>query len=248
MSNRLSQSLAEVWKKDARLKSLELFDASQISLFYKYVDDVFAAVHRDFFFFFLRVLCGTISASTSMAITVTEVDVTFEVDFLNCTFKRNADGTVSSRWFKKRCCSFQTLNYHSNHRWSVKDNNVKEMIRFSFDVTTSEFIRATRSLLIKVLCNSSYPSNYIQRAMYEYENELPPIPSSIERPCYVSCPAYRPTVDAINCVISKRNIPVRISASPYSNNKKILLSKVKDSRPNGYKKRFSAMIVNFHAA
>lgn len=230
MGNRLAQSLTEIRTNHALLESLKVFDATQVSLFYKYVDDVLSAAHRDI----VESLCAAISTATGMSITTTKENNDSEIDFLNCTFKRNADGSVSSKWFKKKCCSFQTLNYHSYHRWSMKDSNTKEMIQFALNVTSPEFREHTKSMLIKILYNSSYPSDYIQKMMYKYEGLISPILIRAEKPriTYVSCPSYRPTVKVINDVISQRKIPVKINPSPFSNNRQLLLSRVKDVHPD----------------
>lgn len=95
---------------------------------------------------------------TNMVITVTNENDKCEIDFLDCTFTRNNDGTVSSKWFKKDCCSLQTLNYHSSHNWSVKNNNAKQMAKFAFSISSPVSIQFTKSLLSKahlLLCLSS---------------------------------------------------------------------------------------------
>lgn len=230
MGNRLAHAMAEIPTNQALLRCLVAFDASIISFIYKHVDDIFSSIHRDY----VTLVCDAISTTAKMTITVTNENEDWEVDYLDCTFRRNLDGTISSKWFKKSCSSLQTLNYHSYHFWSVKDSNARQMVKKALDMTTPDLLLPTESMLIEILRNSSYPSNYIEKLLGNYVKR--PAPANSDQYRYISCPLYKPIIKGINSVISQRNLPVRIGPTPFWNNKRVILSRLKDACPYGSQK------------
>lgn len=112
------------------------------------------------------------------------------------------------------------------------------MVKTALDMTTPDLIRCTKSMIITILNNSSYPSNYIQKLLQEYENcERLPVPKASKGKFrHVSCPLYKPFIIEINSVIFQLNLPVRIGPTPFSNNGRILFSRLKDNCPYGSKK------------
>lgn len=69
MGNRLSQAMAEVRTNHALLRSIITVDASIISFIYKYVDDIFSSIHRDY----VLLVRDAISTATKMVITVSTI-------------------------------------------------------------------------------------------------------------------------------------------------------------------------------
>lgn len=113
MGNRLAQILAEIRTNHALLGALERFDPSVVSFLYKYVDDVFSFAQSDA----EGLLTSAIETAVGMKVTVTSENGNNEVEFLDCIFRRNDDGSVSTRWFKKDCSCLAVLNFHSFHPW-----------------------------------------------------------------------------------------------------------------------------------
>lgn len=162
-----NQVLAEIRTNYALINSLKGFGA----FLYKYVDDIFTSIHVDH----IATVKERISDAANMELTVTNENENenFDIEFLDCVFQRNQDSSISSRWLKKdyELCfvskrkkdynSLAILNYHSYHPMNMKVNVVRQMIRHAFAITSSEFMKETKELLITILHNSSYASRFI---------------------------------------------------------------------------------------
>lgn len=239
MGNRLAQVLAEIRTNHALLLVVKRFDASVISLLYKYVDDVFISIHADV----QQFVMDAISLAVGMKITVTHEDENKEVEFLDCVFRRNDDGSISTRWFKKECSSRMVLNYHSLHPWMMKRNVVDQMIKRALALTSSKFVPAVTAMLVDVLRRSSYPVPFVNSAIRLIKNNMHGTPSvaacampSVQTSTYVSCPYVQPSFDAIKSTIANVGIPVKLAPTPVSRNKNVIFSRLKDSVPQHAKK------------
>lgn len=158
MGNRLAQVLAKIRTNYALLKSFQKYDAETISFIYKYVDDIILASKADQ----TTDIMSQISNDVGMELTLTTENDASEVDFLDCTLKRNEDDTLSTKWLKKKFSSFATLNFHSFHPWTMKKNVINEMIKKVFFITSPEFETNTKEMLSRILANSSYPESFIR--------------------------------------------------------------------------------------
>lgn len=225
MGNRLAQILAEIRTNYALNKSLKEYDAEIISFFYKYVDDIFTSIKEDC----INIIKEKISKFVGMELTITEENKDFEVEFLDCVFRRNNNFSVSSRWMKKKYSSKSILNFHSNHQISTKKNVIIEMINHAFAVTSPVFHDETKALLTDVLRRSSYPEAIIKSYVKPFDNAVHPrILKS--PPCFVSCPYSNPSFNNIKSVIHRNRLCVKIAPKPTSNNRRMLFSKIKDTR------------------
>lgn len=228
MGNRLSQSLAEIRSNYALLKSLSGYDASMISFLYKYVDDIFSAIHCDL----LQEISDTIAADVGMNLSIELENGKKEVNFLDATFTRNLDNSVSVRWFKKDCAAFQIMNYHSYHPRHMKLNVASNLIRSALARTSTVYMQVTEELLRKVLHNSSYPLPFVDELIgLQHSLEEPRLLFEPKgTPVYISCPFYNPMTSRIKAVISERNLPVKIASSPFTKNRRTIFSRIKDQR------------------
>lgn len=229
MGNKLAPILAEIRTNYALLKAMENFGAETISFLYKYVDDVFTSIHKND----ITAVKDRISAYTNMELTISNEDTNQDVDFLDCTFHRNEDSSISSRWLKKNYSSLSILNYHSYHPMSIKRNIVREMIKNAYAVTSNEFIEDTKELLKKILVNSSYPNSFITKQL-QINMHVPNGHRNIEvkKQCFkfVSCPYVGPLIESIKSIVHANDIHMKLAPRPSSNNKRILFSRIKDRR------------------
>lgn len=226
MGNKLAQVLAEIKTNFAFYEALKHFDADVISFMYKYVDNVFASIHRNSLFS----VKNKIAEIVGMELTLTRENDNLDIEFLDCTFRRNEDLTISSRWLKKSYSSLSILNFHSHHPMSMKNNIVHEMVKHADAITSPEFIDATRSLVIDILRRSSYPELFINEYVYvtpfaAIEPGLRKMKDPSQR--YVSCPFVNPLFDDMQSVINENGLKIRLAPKPSFNNKRELFRELR---------------------
>lgn len=227
MGNRLAQSLAEIRTDHALSKSLERLDAETISFIYKYVDDIVSSSEKDK----VTDIMNQISNDVGMELTLTNENDEAEVDFLDCTIKRNSNGTISTKWLKKKFCSFSTLNFHSFHPWSIKRNVVLEMIKRAFFLTSLEYEQSVKEILTNILINSSYPELFITESVNVNPWNVAPQHSGDRLQYkYISCPYVEPIFSKINETMKNNKMTYKLAPTPMANNRRKLLSRLKDAR------------------
>ncbi|HEY0221517.1 MAG TPA: hypothetical protein VGC17_01715 [Lactovum miscens] len=225
MGNRLAQVLAEIRTNYALHNALKDVGADVMSLMYKYVDDIFTSIHKDH----IDTVVERVSKDVGMELTVTREDSNSEVEFLDCVFRRNQDSTVSHRWFKKSYSSLSILNFHSYHPVVMKKNVILELIRNAFEVTSPEFMNDTELLLRDILHRSSYPEALTNGYIKPFTSfKMPKDLDYSHR--YVSCPYFKPSYERIKSTIYNRKLNVKLAPKPFSNNRRILFSRIKDIR------------------
>jgi len=250
MGNMLAQVLAEIRTNVALIKSVSDFSTQKISFIFKFVDDIFAAMHKDSINDFHETMHENMRG---MNLVRTDENECKEVEYLDCIFTRNeSDNTISYRWTKKDYSSLIILNFHSNHPEHVKRNILTEMIKHAFHVTSVIFLPKTRDLLETIFKNSSYPYQYYTTMIDDYLNDRNYHAERIQKPenldettnpqntmqekkrsaNYVSCPYYRPLVERLNVMIKSHDVPVKLALSPVSTNRNSVFSKLKDMRTN----------------
>lgn len=232
MGNRLAQILAEIRTNHAMLIAIQNISAEIISLLYKYVDDTFISIHTDH----LESIALAISKTVGMNITLTNENVNNEVDFLDCTFKRNPDGSISTRWFKKYSSAMAILNFHSYHPWSMKYNVVYQMVKNAITMTSAEFLSTTIDMLTTILRRSSYPEPFIASILRLKPNDINrniiiTDTNSAKPRRFISCPFYQPLFDELKSLIAENGLPIHLAPAPFANNRSLLLSNSKDKRP-----------------
>lgn len=235
MGNRLAQILAEIKTNHALQNAVNEFCASSISIMYKFVDDIFSSIHRDR----IHDVMNAISREVAMKITVTRENVDHEIEFLDCTFKRNPDNSISSRWFKKECSCLQIINFHSSHPWIMKRNIINQMIKKAITMTSPEFLSITMDLIANVLKRSSYPEPTIASFLRWNPNiaaTMPPPRNPAVVPRYVSFPYSPPIFNMVKSVVDTVRLPVRLAPAPFANNRRIIFSSIKDKWPSTWKK------------
>lgn len=241
MGNRLAQVLAAIRTDYALVNALRDMDASIMSFLYKYVDDIFSSIRIDH----VRRICDSISECTGMNVTVEYENELNEIAFLDCSFKRELDNSVSYKWFTKECSASRTLNFHSHHPWHMKRNCVTNLVRSAILRTSTQQLHLTFTKLETIIKNSSYPIGYIHRVFQEVSNQRAALvqtevqnsttnESSTSR--YVSCPLYEPISERIESVTTTLSIPVTLSHRPLGKNKDIMFAKLKDTVPLRFKK------------
>lgn len=229
MGNKLAQVLAEICTNYVLIDYLKGFGADEISFFYKYVDDIFTSIHVDH----IAAVKENISTAANMELTVTDENENLDVEFLDCVFRRNQDLSISNRWLKKGYNSLSILNYHSYHPINMKVNVVREIIRHAFAVTSSEFMKETKELLITILHNSSYPSRFIANQLSAISSaSTNRVQSKVNRPSvrYVSCPYFELMMENIQSIATENCLNIKLAPKPSSNNRKVLFSRIKDAR------------------
>lgn len=229
MGNRLAQVLAEIRTNFALHTALTKFDAESISFLNKYVDDILTSIKEDK----IESVMSEMAKSVNMELTTTKEDVNRDVEFLDCIIRRNLDSSISSRWFKKDYASLSILNYHSYHPVNMKNNVVFEMIKHAYAITSPEFIEHTKEILIGILKRSSYPEHFILEnvSVKPFAPVEPPkVKFSDPKTRYVSCPYVNPLFKSIKSIVKKNQLKVKLAPKPSSNNKRMLLSRIKDVR------------------
>lgn len=242
MGNRLAQVLAEIRTNVALIQAIETFGADEISFIFKYVDDIFSAIHKDIIDEVHKRISGYVGG---MQLTRTDEDENHEVEYLDCLFQRDpVKMTLTHRWAKKCYGSFATLNYHSNHSWSVKNNTVKELIRHAQSITTTNFLHLTDNLLRRVLRNSSFPEKYIDEMMERDVNmslqrdvlRRLTIPGkniaeqNKQQRRYISCPYFVPLKESLMKPLVENQVDVRLALRPVLTNRRVIFTKIKDHR------------------
>lgn len=230
MGNRLAQVLAEIRTNHSLLLIVREFSADTISFIYKYVDDILSSMHNDF----IQKIKEKMSCDVGMELTLTEENQNQEVEFLDCKFKRNTNNSISFRWFKKEYSSLSILNYHSHHPWSMKRNVVLEMIRKAFSLTSIEFINDVKENLSNILERSSYPELFIIENINVFPwDGVQKIQSVMINKKFVSCPFTNPIFEETSFIVKDKGLGINLAPKPYANNKRVLFSRTKDSRPTG---------------
>lgn len=232
MGNCLSQVLAEMTTNRALLRAVAEFSPERISLIYKFVDDIMAAVHKDH----IEELESSISNKLNkMVLNRTDEDQTHAVVFLDCKFRRTEDKkSLSYQWFKRPFSSLQVLNYHSNHPKATKSNVIKQMAKTALVLTAPECRNEALTLLKTVLRNSSYPQSFFENII---ETEINAITHKAKR-CemtgnYIACPFYLPFTNRINGVLRNNNLSTNLGHRLILSNKRSIFNRLKDKKQVG---------------
>lgn len=229
MGNKLAQVLAEIRTNYALHNALKKFDAEIISFFFKYVDDVFAAIHASY----IEQVKHEIIVMSNMELTITHENAEQDVEFLDCTFHRNQDLSVAGCWLKKSYSSMSILNYHSYHPRRMKENMVLELIKNAFAVTSPEFFDNTKELLTRLLKNSSYPLPFIADLMNDVLNGPGQEPTNTHFHSsrrFISCPYNKPLMDNLQKIVNNNHLGIKLAPRPTTNNRTLLFTKTKDVR------------------
>lgn len=145
-------------------------------------------------------------------VTIEREDDSRAINFLDVTFARNDDMTLSSKWYKKPCSLMIVLNYYSCHPWHVKRDVVRQMVRKAFGVTSPRFMSDTKHRLREVLRRSSYPRGYADSVISERDFQKDVVrerighgvPGRTKR--YVACPYFEPLVRVVRDIISRSGV------------------------------------------
>lgn len=191
MGNRLARVLAEIRTSHALQIAIKDFDAEIISFMFKYVDDIFTSIDENY----IDSVKDEISKRVGMELTLFKEGQSFDIEFLDCTFRRNNDSTVSSRWLEKSYSCLSILSCHSYHPQSMKYTVAIEMIRKASLLTSPEFMEQTKELLMNVLRRSSYPQGFIIESLHvaprvDFKDAL--FINAKRDVQYVSCPYFNP--------------------------------------------------------
>lgn len=235
MGNQLAQVMAEIRTDYALINTLRDIDASLISFLYKYVDDIFSSIHKDH----VQRICNLISTASGMNITVEPENGMLEVVFLDCTFKRNPDHTISNKWYMKECSSMRTLNYHSHHVWHVKRNCATNLVRSAKLRTSQEFMAQTHDKLYEVLSNSSYPNKFIQKLLEENYESVEMNQAAFKKTRatrYFSFPMFEPIANRVESITRALDLPITLSRRPFGKNRSLVFANMKDRIPVDMKK------------
>lgn len=121
--------------------------AGQISFVYKYVDDLFIAMHADICQPFLTTMK---SALPTIAFTITEESDEREIHYLEFTAKRT--GTVIEFcWYRKPFASNRMVDFFSGHRIRQKYSIYKDIYKRARLRTDRNYSQRTKDMFIGIL-------------------------------------------------------------------------------------------------
>lgn len=155
MGSPLSPILADLVMDDLETYCRNLLQF-EISVYYRYVDDIFAIVPRTEIDTIL-----TIFNSFHYRLQFThEIEVNNMINFLNTTVIRNGEKLMTN-WYQKPSSSGRYLNYHSHHPLNYKVNVINNLVDHAIFLSDDRFHDTNIKIVKKILLNNSFPEKII---------------------------------------------------------------------------------------
>lgn len=229
MGNCLAQVLAEIRTNVALIRVLKRWKANDISIMYKYVDDILTAISPHQIERFRKEM----AREANMNITITWETNEGAVDFLECTFFRKQDGSITYKWLKRDYCALQVLNHHSNHPQHMKRSIINQMSSKAIKLTSPEHMESTVDLIRAILHNSSYPphtiDNTLARASQEPPTTRPQRKGKTTK--WIASPYAHGISTKLRHIARAAEVPINIADKPTNSNRTHLFSNLKDRPP-----------------
>lgn len=139
----------------------------EITIFRKYVDDIFMAIPRNTE---QQVVQAFNSIEPRLQFTV-EIEQDRKLAFLDMTVIRNADQTLSTEWYSKPISSGRMLNFKSFHQPKHKINVANNFIHRVWYLTRNKPKEAIVNIIHRHLIMNNYPKQLVNRLLNLYENK-----------------------------------------------------------------------------
>ncbi|XP_062710010.1 uncharacterized protein LOC134288585 [Aedes albopictus] len=139
----------------------------EITIFRKYVDDIFMAIPRNTE---QQVLQAFNDVEPRIQFTI-ETEKEQKLAFLDLTVIRNADQSLTTEWYAKPIASGRLLNYKSFHQCKHKINVAKNFIHRVWYLTRNKSTVEIAQIIHQHLTLNNYPRQLINRLLNLYGNK-----------------------------------------------------------------------------
>lgn len=171
MGNSLSQILAEITTSYFLKNASAKFKNGEISLLFKYVDDIFGAIDSEF----VNDVQEEISSQqVGLQLKIENENSNREINYLNLTIGRypEEDNKIYVKFWQKECSCKHILDFHSFHPEKMKRNVTQEFINNALKVSSAEHWKEVIALARQTLRNSNYPNKYINKQINKAQKLL----------------------------------------------------------------------------
>ena len=161
MGSPLSPILADIVMDDLEtqcLRSLQ-FD---VSVYYRYVDDIFAVIPRTE----IDTILTTFNRYHQRLQFTHEIETNNRINFLDTTVIRN-NGKLLTNWYLKPTSSGRYINYHSNHPFKYKVNTINNLVDHAILLSDERFHKNNLHMVKRILSNNCFPKKIIERYTYK---------------------------------------------------------------------------------
>ncbi|XP_062710337.1 uncharacterized protein LOC134288705 [Aedes albopictus] len=142
----------------------------EITIFRKYVDNIFMAIPRECV---QQVLDAFNRIEPRLQFT-TEEEKENRLPFLDMTVIRNADQTLTTEWYAKPIASGRMLNYNSFHQPKYKINVANNFIHRVCSLTRNKPLDEIAKTIHQHLRQNNYPKSLINRLLHFNISRLKP--------------------------------------------------------------------------
>ncbi|XP_062705801.1 uncharacterized protein LOC134287623 [Aedes albopictus] len=136
----------------------------EITIFRKYVDDIFMAIPRNS----IQLVLETFNSIEPRLQFTIECEKDHRLAFLDMTVIRNEDQTLTTDWYAKPIASGRMLNYTSFHQPKHKINVANNFIHRVCSLTRNKTMQEITDLIHHHLRINNYPKHLINRLLNMY--------------------------------------------------------------------------------
>jgi len=157
MGSPLSPILADLVMDELETHCLNLLQFD-ISVYYRYVDDIFTIVPRTE----IDTILSTFNSFHQRLQFTHEIENNNVINFLDTTVIR-CGGKLLTNWYLKPTSSGRYLNYHSNHPFNYKINTINNLVDHAIMLSDDRFHSENIRTVKKILSNNCFPPKIIDR-------------------------------------------------------------------------------------
>ena len=166
MGSPLSPILADLVMDDLETHCLKSL-GSCVSMYYRYVDDIFAIVPRAN----VNKILTTFNKYHERLQFTHEIECNSSITFLNTTVMRQ-DNKLITNWYKKPTWSGRYINYLSNHPFKYKCNTIYNLVDHALLLSDERFHSDNIKIVKETLLNNGFPKQIIKRFVHKRINFL----------------------------------------------------------------------------
>ena len=165
MGGPASSVVAEIFMQSHDKRALSTF-LSPPKVYERFVDDTFCIIKRDDIQKFHEHIN---SLEIKIKFTIEE-ELNGQLPFLDTLLKRNEDGSISVRVYRKPTHTDQYLNYNSNHTSQTKDAVISSLFRRARDIISDKKdLIEENERIVNVLIENDYDKRTILRVKKKVE-------------------------------------------------------------------------------
>ncbi|XP_071573819.1 uncharacterized protein [Temnothorax nylanderi] len=157
MGSPLSPDTADIVMDDLETHCLNLLNLN-ISVFFRYVDDIFAVVPRKHVDLILKVFNDY---HPRLKFTY-EIENNGSLNFLDTTVIRNGN-TLLTNWYRKQTFSGRYTNFYSNHPLKYKLNTITSLVDRAILLSDKRFHSNNIKTVKDILNNNNFPKQIIKK-------------------------------------------------------------------------------------